>query len=365
MYDQHFGFSARPFQLTPDPAFFFENAAHRKALSYLGYGLAQGEGFIVITGEIGSGKSTLVAHLMANVDPAQLAVGQLATTGADAHDMGALVLHGFGQTPEGPDRASHRAQLEAHLRAEARAGRRGLLIVDEAQTLSPAALEELRLLSNLQLGPSALMQIVLLGQPEFRDRLATDPATEQLRQRVIAAHHLDPMSFDEVEPYILHRLHRVGWTGRPALSSGVFEAVHEHAGGIARRINMVMTRVLMWAAVEGIDRIDAIHVRAVIAEMGGPVDPAIDAAAVMGATPDATVADHAQRDPARPDGATISVLPVAARVPSEVAALEASIARLEARVAEQDAVVRRVLDLLIDWAEREPATAPSARGWAA
>ena len=222
MYDQFYGLTGRPFQLTPDPQFYFESATHRKALSYLGYGLAQGEGFIVITGEVGAGKSTLVSHLMQTIDKARLTAATIVTSQLDGLDMvqmaAEIVRHRHARAGQGVDAES----IENFLHAEARAGRRCLLVVDEAQNLSVDALEELRMLSNFQLGSSALLQIFLLGQPEFRDLVRDAAELEQLRQRVIATHHLEPMDADEVEPYIMHRLSRAGWTGRPQVTADAY-----------------------------------------------------------------------------------------------------------------------------------------------
>ena len=144
MFDDFYGLAGRPFQLTPDPQFYFESATHRKALSYLGYGLAQGEGFIVITGEVGAGKSTLVAHLMRKIDPAQLTVGQIVTSNLDGAELVHVAAQAFGLDIEGHDKASALGAIEGFLHEEARAGRRCLLVVDESQNLSVEALEELR-----------------------------------------------------------------------------------------------------------------------------------------------------------------------------------------------------------------------------
>ena len=215
MFDDFYGLTGKPFQLTPDPAFYFRSVTHRKALSYLGYGLAQGEGFIVITGEVGAGKSTLVAHMMGTIDPQQLTVGQIVTSKLDEEEIVHVVAQSFGLDIEGHDKAGALGAIEGFLHDEARAGRRCLLIVDESQNLSVEALEELRMLSNFQLGNHPLLQTLLLGQPEFRATLQGHAALEQLRQRVIAAHHLEPMERGEVELYVVHRLERVGWRGNP------------------------------------------------------------------------------------------------------------------------------------------------------
>ncbi len=267
MFDDFYALTGRPFQLTPDPQFYFESGTHRKALSYLGYGLAQGEGFIVITGEVGAGKSTLVAHLMQKIDPDQMSVGQVVTSALDAEEMVHVAAQSFGLDVEGHDKAAALGAIESFLHEEARAGRRCLLVVDESQNLSVEALEELRMLSNFQLGAQPLLQTLLLGQPEFRQVLANHEGLEQLRQRVIASHHLDAMEAGELEPYIRHRLECVGWDGNPAFDQRVFTRLHEASGGIPRKVNQIMTRLLLLGAVEQRTRIDCGMLTAVLAEM--------------------------------------------------------------------------------------------------
>lgn len=217
MYDEHYGLSGRPFQLTPDPKFWFDTATHRKAMAYLGYGLSQGEGFIVITGDIGAGKTTLVGHLMATIDRERLHAIKLVSTQIEADDLLRIVGAGLEIDCAGLSKAEMLRQIERGLHMVARSGRRTLLIVDEAQALHTSALEELRMLSNFQAGGHALLQIFLLGQPEFRERLNGSSRLEQLRQRVIATHHLDPMGAGEVPAYIHHRLKIVGWADVRAL----------------------------------------------------------------------------------------------------------------------------------------------------
>ncbi len=285
MYDQFYGLTGRPFQLTPDPAFYFESQTHRKALSYLGYGLAQGEGFVVITGEVGAGKSTLVAHLMATIDPARLTAAQVVTSKLDGEEIIHVVAQAFGLMIDGHDKASALGAIETFLHEEARAGRRCLLIVDESQNLSIEALEELRMLSNFQLGSHPLLQTLLLGQPEFRGTLSGHPGLEQLRQRVIASHHLDAMEPQEVQPYIEHRLGCVGWQGNPGFDEDVFAAIHAASGGIPRRINQVVNRLLLLGAVDEVSQIDAAMVQRVNEELsedgqrGAPAQPAFESAA--------------------------------------------------------------------------------------
>ena len=269
MYETFYGLNGRPFQLTPDPHFYFESLTHRKALSYLGYGLAQGEGFIVITGDVGAGKTTLVSHLMATIDKARLTAANIVTTKLDSQDIVRVAANHFDIDTDHMDKAQLLSAIEEFLHAEARAGRRCLLIVDESQNLPVDALEELRMLSNFQLGRQALLQIFLLGQPEFRDMLENSNQLEQLRQRVIAHHHLEPMSADEIEPYITHRLSKSGWSGRPKITSNVFRLLYAETDGVPRKINTLMSRILLMGSIEHAELIDQKMVERVLADLNG------------------------------------------------------------------------------------------------
>lgn len=269
MYEAFYGLKSRPFQLTPDPHYYFESLTHRKALSYLGYGLAQGEGFIVITGDVGAGKTTLVSHLMATIDKARLTAANIVTTKLDGEDVVRVAANHFGFDTDGMDKAQLLGAFETFLNTEARAGRRCLLIVDESQNLEASALEELRMLSNFQLGGEALLQIFLLGQPEFRDMLQNSDRLEQLRQRVIAHHHLEPMEAAEIEPYITHRLSKSGWSGRPKITSDVFNLIYSETQGVPRKINSLMSRVLLMGSVERGELIDQALVGRVLADLNG------------------------------------------------------------------------------------------------
>lgn len=347
MYTEHYGLTGQPFQLTPDARFWYDSRTHKKAMAYLGYGLAQGEGFIVVTGEIGAGKSTLVAHVLANIDRARLNAISLVSTQVEGDDMLRLVAQGLGLDTGAVEKARLLDAVEQRLEEESRAGKRSLLIVDEAQNLPVSALEELRMLSNFQVGGRALLQTLLLGQPEFRDKLA-GAGLEQLRQRVIATHHLDAMGEDEVSLYVRHRLTRVDWQGNPEFEPEAFKALHRHSAGIPRRVNQLMQRVLLAAAMEGAETIGAAAVEAVAAEMGADASgPAPEPAREEKVLPlrSARAAPVAANEPA----------PRPVVVPDP--ALERRIAALEARSEEQEAMLRRVLILLVDWVEnsQEPA----------
>ncbi len=339
MYDEHYGLTGRPFQLTPDPKFWFETATHRKAMAYLGYGLAQGEGFIVITGDIGAGKTTLVGHLMDTIDLQRLNAIKLVSTAIEADDLLRIVATDLHVDPAGLSKAELLTTIERGLHAVARTGKRTLLIVDEAQALPVDALEELRMLSNFQAGGHALLQIVLLGQPEFRDRLHGSERLEQLRQRVIAIHHLDPMEEHEVSDYLAHRLTVVGWTGNPDFTEDAFAAFFTGSAGVPRRLNQLAGRVMLHAAIDDLTAIDGDTVRAVQRDLEGDL-PMI------------------AQD--RGKGAPTSVEREATAVPAVEAlrtdpAIEDRIADLEARVELQDKALRRVLTLLVDWVESDDA----------
>ena len=327
MYDTHYGLSDRPFQLTPDPRFWFDTATHKKAMAYLGYGLSQREGFIVITGDIGAGKTTLVAHLMDTIDRERLNVIQIVSTQIAADDLLRTVCAGLGVEAAGLSKAAMLTAIERGLHAVARAGKRTLLIVDEAQALPTDSLEELRMLSNFQGAGHALLQIFLLGQPEFREQLQ-HAALEQLRQRVIAMHHLGPMEADEVAQYIAHRLSVVGWTGNPDFTEEALDRIYDWSGGIPRRINQLTSRVMLHGAIESIDAFSGEDVDLVIADLGDetPVEEAVPSPRAM-----AWLVDDA--------------------APVHAPASEDRLTAIEARLEAQDEALRRVLTLLVDWVE--------------
>ena len=318
MYDSFYNFTARPFQLTPDPRFWFESATHRTAMSYLGYGLAQGEGFIVITGEVGSGKTTLVGHVMKSIDPSRLTAARLVSTQIADADLLRLTADALGIAIASPAKSDALAAIENFLHEEARAGRRTLLIVDEAQNLAVSALEELRMLSNFQLGETPLLQIFLLAQPEFRATLAS-PQLEQLRQRVIATHHLEAMLPEEIEPYLIHRLSLVGWREDPAFAPSVYDELWRASAGIPRRINGIVNRLLLHGAVEERHELDGEDVRNVVADMGlstedlvEPLAPTmVPAAPVRAAQGEPEMAARVAAEPVQPAPAPAPVEPVA------------------------------------------------------
>lgn len=245
MYEAFYHFRFKPFQLSPDPRFFFSSKGHKRAMAYLEYGVQQGEGFIVITGEIGAGKTMLARTLARKLEAANnVVLAQVVSTQLEADDMLRMVAAGFG-LPDENSKAVLLKKLEQRLLGIHAQGKRALLVVDEAQNLPPRSVEELRMLSNFQSGEKPLLQSFLLGQPEFR-RTLQDASMEQLRQRVIASCHLGPLdAAAETQAYIVHRLQTAGWRGDPSFSEDAFAAIHVYSGGIPRKINVLCDRLLL------------------------------------------------------------------------------------------------------------------------
>jgi putative secretion ATPase (PEP-CTERM system associated) len=249
MYENYYGLSAKPFRLRPDPHFFYGSKGHKRAMAYLDYGLSQGEGFIVITGEVGAGKTTLVRNLLNNLPSEQIMAAHIVNTNLDSDDTLRMVVSAFGLPYEGASKPDLLTRLEQFLRAADQQGKRALLIVDEAQNLNARTVEELRMLSNFQTDDKSLLQTFLLGQPEFRTTLHSATML-QLRQRVIASYHLGPMDAAESREYIEHRLRTVGWAGDPAFSDGAYAAIYAYTGGIPRKTNTLCDRLLLMGYLE-------------------------------------------------------------------------------------------------------------------
>lgn len=244
MYEAYYHLKSKPFGLSPDPSFFYASKGHSRAMAYLEYGVHQGEGFIVITGEIGAGK-TMLARMLAHRLKAShnLVMAQLVSTRLEPLDTLRMVAAQFG-LPQENSKALLLRNLEQFLIACHGQGKRALLLVDEAQNLPLESVEELRMLSNFQHGDKPLLQSFLLGQPGFR-RTLQSPALEQLRQRITASSHLGRMNADETQAYILHRLQTVGWRNDPSFSDDACVAIHQYTSGIPRKINVVCDRLLL------------------------------------------------------------------------------------------------------------------------
>ena len=266
MYESFYGLTDKPFQLNPDPSFFFGSRQHRRAMAYLEYGLHQSEGFIVITGEVGAGKTTLVRNLLGKLDPGQVVAVQLVSTQLDPNDMLRMVAAAFGLPTKQLQKSDLLLSLEALLLSLTEQGKRALMIVDEAQNLPMGAVEELRMLSNFQIENHALLQSFLVGQPEFRGMLQS-PQMQQLRQRVIASCHVGPMDEEDTRAYVEHRMRLVGWKDDPRFDPDVFEAIYAFSGGIPRRINTMCDRLLLSGFLSGKHSFSGPDASAVVAEI--------------------------------------------------------------------------------------------------
>ncbi|MDZ7782445.1 MAG: AAA family ATPase [Halioglobus sp.] len=249
MYEVFYNFQAEPFRLSPDHKFCYEHKGYARARAYMAYAFMRAEGFVMITGRPGTGKTTLIGELVENLARDSVSTANLVCTQLQADDLLKTVAYNFGVSAERADKAELLERLNRLLHRWHRDGRRALLIVDEAQDLSTSAMEELRLLTNIQLDGQPLLQIFLLGQPELRE-LILSPGMEQVHQRIVAACHLEGLKEDEVEAYVLHRLKKVGWKGDPAISKAVFPLLHKFSEGIPRRINLICSRLFLHCGVE-------------------------------------------------------------------------------------------------------------------
>ena len=265
MYEAFYGLTAKPFQLNPDPSFYFASKQHRRAKAYLEYGVSRNEGFIVITGEIGAGKTMVLRSLIEGLNGSNVITGNLVTTQLGAEDTLRMVGAAFGFRVKDVPKSELLITLEAFLISQTSKGKRCLLIVDEAQNLTPRAVEELRMLSNFQFGNQALLQSFLVGQPEFREILQR-PEMEQFRQRVAATCHIGPLDQDETRGYIEHRLKCAGSKGKPSFEPAAFEGIFQATAGIPRRINAVCDRLLLSGFLAGRSALTAADVAEVVLE---------------------------------------------------------------------------------------------------
>jgi general secretion pathway protein A len=266
MYESFYGLTSKPFQLNPDPKFYFASKQHRRATAYLEYGMHQNEGFIVITGEVGAGKTTIVRGMLENLDQDKMVAAHLVSTQLDADDTLRLVGAAFGIRTKDVEKSDVLMSLEAFLISMTSKGKRCLLIVDEAQNLTARAVEELRMLSNFQFGNHALLQSFLIGQPEFREVLQS-PQMMQFRQRVIASCHIGPMDVDETRGYVEHRLKCAGANEYPIFAPDSFLAIFKASSGIPRRINSVCDRLMLFGYLNDKKEFDAKDVEEVAREI--------------------------------------------------------------------------------------------------
>jgi putative secretion ATPase (PEP-CTERM system associated) len=374
MYERFYQLRERPFALSPDPDYLYPSRVHQEALSYLRYGIEGQAGFVVITGEIGSGKTTLLQTLLRGLDR-ETTVARLVNTMLDPNELLESILIDFGLDPE-PRKPGMLRQLGEFLVTERSAGRLVLLVVDEAQNLTLPALEEVRMLSNLETEKSKLIQIVLVGQPDLREKLG-QPELEQLRQRVTVSYHLGPLDAEDTSAYINHRLRRAAVGAPLEFPVDVSAVVHHRSGGVPRLINVICDAVLLFGY--GADRrtIDLALAEEALAELEatGVLTPATDAsprvapvsAGIVPLTPapapprgDSGVSNASQAE--RAAGVAIDAARDAA-----LRAREAHLQRREEELAEQQRVLAEQARLLrntrAEAADRYPAGTPGAAPW--
>ncbi len=335
MFEQFYGLNGPPFQLTPDQRFFYGSSQHSRAIAHLTFGLSQAEGFIVVTGEVGAGKTTLIERLLTQLDRRAYVVTRINTTQLSADDLFRLTMAGFGIEPEGQSKAAMLLRFEDVLRDQRAAGRRCLLVVDEAQNLPIPAIEELRMLSNITEGGRASLQTILLGQPQFRKILAS-PDLDQLRQRVLASYHLGPITSDETRDYIRHRLATAGWVDRPHWQDDAFVAVYTATGGIPRRINRLCARVLLLGALESTNEITAEMVRTTASELDDDLE--------AGAPPPGAILPAGAAAPSAAGG-NGALRGAASLLNGHDADLAPRIAALEERASRQERMLQRIISL--------------------
>ena len=266
MYERFYNLRERPFSLSPDPDYLYPSRVHTEGLNYLRYGIEGHAGFVVITGEIGSGKTTLLQTAMRGLDT-RTSVARLVNTMLDARELIEAVMLDFGLDPQPSQSKPHLLRDLARFLVDQRtAGRLPLLIIDEAQNLSLSALEELRMLSNLETEKSKLIQIVLVGQPNLHDVLGR-PELEQLRQRVTVRYHLRALDPGETAAYINHRLKKAAIGAPLVLSTEVTDLIGQASQGLPRKINVITDAALLFGYGEDKHTIDSGLVREVIAEL--------------------------------------------------------------------------------------------------
>jgi len=266
MYETFYSLSADPFRLSPDIRFCFGHSGHNEARAYLSYALKLGEGFILITGRPGTGKTTLIQAFLKELELSQVVAESIAASNLKAAELLRAVAYAFNIEVEGLDKATLRRRIQQFFAQQVRSGKRTLLIIDEAQGLSHAALEELRLLADLQTGSRPLLQLFLVGQEKLRDLMRAS-CMEQFQQRVIGTFHLKPLDAAETRAYVEHRLRQAGWKGDPELSGAALLGIYRYSKGVPRHINKICTRLFLLGYMEGKHRLDADDVVAISAEL--------------------------------------------------------------------------------------------------
>jgi general secretion pathway protein A len=265
MYEAFFHLKGKPFELLPDPDYLYMSPAHRKAITYLDYGIKERAGFILLTGEVGSGKTTIIKNII-NCLETNVTTSKIFTTSVTSHQLLSLINEDFGLESVGKDKVALFKDLNDFLIKEFMGGRHCLLLIDEAQNLSAECLEEVRMLSNLETQSSKLLQIILVGQPELRRTLAANDM-RQLRQRISINCHIPPLDRTQTESYILHRLECAGNRNALTFTPGCFDIIQHHTRGIPRLINIMSDFLLLSAFVDGSNALSDEIVREIAADL--------------------------------------------------------------------------------------------------
>jgi general secretion pathway protein A len=356
MYERFYQLRERPFALSPDPEYLYPSRVHQEALDYLRYGLESQAGFIVITGEIGSGKTTLLQALVRNLDN-QTTVGRIVNTMLDARELLESIMIDFGLDPSGRSKPLLVRDLSQYLVDQRIAGRLVLLVIDEAQNLGLGALEELRMLSNLETEKSKLLQIVLVGQPNLREKLAA-PELEQLRQRITVSYHLRPLDAEETFNYINHRLRHAALGAPMVFPRAATDLIHARSGGVPRVINVICDAALVFGYAEERRDFDARVILEVLDELEttGVLPPAAAMPAIPRREASVPAVSAAPAGTAMPSAAirpspalehvAVATSGVAPAIDATTAAARAELERREALVRQREAELaeqRRVL----------------------
>ena len=329
MYENFYQLSADPFRLVPDPAFSFQHQSYRKAMTYMLHALRRAEGFVMITGQPGTGKTTLLSDLVHTLSHEQITIAKIISTQLTSNDLLNLVAYSFNLDPEGWSKAKLLVQVEHFLKQQYLHGRRPLLIVDEAQGMNAGALEELRLLTNMMVDNHQLLQVFLVGQEQLRDTVNT-PELEQLQQRMIAATYLEPLDTDNTRAYIEHRLRCVNWRGDPLISKEAYAMIQRYSQGIPRRINQICSRLFLHGCTEEKHRLGTTELEMVAKELQQEFLLPMDIESIFDATPcsveqneetyeeehqtGSVVTESSQASTQTPQGINIPVHPSSTRV---------------------------------------------------
>ena len=271
MYQSYYGFKEMPFNITPDPRFLYLSPTHQEALQHLKYGVREKKGFIVLVGEVGCGKTTLCRVFLNELDPAHYDTALILNPRVTETQMLKAILTDLGETKLARSQVDLVAQMNRVLLARIEAGRDIVLIIDEAQNLSFHVLEQIRLLSNLETDKQKLLQIVLMGQPELKTVLAREEL-RQLRQRILVHYELHPLSLNDVQHYIQHRLTLAGSMGRPSFTKWALRAIHRGSKGIPRIVNNLCDKAILSAFIRGSDEVNYWDVRRAIRDMRNLTD---------------------------------------------------------------------------------------------